>query len=163
MNQLPQRKSTRLKEYDYSLNNYYFITICIEDRKEFLSEIKNEKNVLTKYGEIINQTLNNLSKFYPYELDEFVIMPDHIHAIIILDNKNNSSRKSLSTIVQRFKTFTTKNINKILDEENKFKWQKTFYDRIIRNERELYQIRNYIRSNPLKWELEKDLPENLDL
>ena len=163
MNTLPQRKLNRLKDYDYSLNNYYFITICIEDRKELLSEIKNEKCVLTKYGKIIEKTLHNLPNFYPCELDEFVIMPHHIHAIIILDNKTGSSRKSLSTIIQRFKTFTTMNINKLVGEEYKFRWQKSFYDRIIRNERELYQIRNYIRYNPLKWELEKDLPENLDL
>lgn len=160
MNKLPRRKLNRLIEYDYSLNNYYYVTICIKDRKEFLSEIKNEKSVLTKYGKIIDKTLHELPKFFPCELDEFVIMPDHIHVIIILDNKNGSSRKSLSTIIQRFKTFTTTNINKLLNEENKFRWQKSFYDRIIRNERELYQIRNYIKLNPLKWEIEKNLPGN---
>lgn len=111
----------------------------------------------------MNEIWNNLPKFYPCELDEFIIMPDHIHGIIILDNKGGANNKSLSTIIQRFKTFTAKKINELLDGKNKFHWQKSFYDRIIRNERDLYLIRNYIHLNPMKWELEKDLPENLDL
>ncbi len=159
----PQRKSLRLKEFDYSFNFYYFVTICMEVRRPFLSEIIGDKTILSKYGKIVNEIWNNLPKYHPCEIDEFIIMPDHIHGIIILDNKNNSSRKNLSTIIQRFKTFTTKKINELLDEKNKFHWQKSFYDRIIRNERELYLIRNYIQLNPLNWQLEKNLPENLDL
>jgi len=159
----PQRKKLRLKEFDYSLNFYYFVTICMDDRTEFFSEIRNEQSFLTRYGKIVNEIWNSLPKYHPCEIDEFIIMPDHIHGIIILDNKNNSSRKNLSTIIQRFKTFTTKKINELLDEKNKFHWQKSFYDRIIRNERELYLIRNYIQLNPLNWQLEKNLPENLDL
>jgi REP element-mobilizing transposase RayT len=158
-----QRKNLRLKEFDYSLNFYYFVTICMDERREFFSKITNEKSILTEYGKIVNEIWNNLPKYHPCEIDEFIIMPDHFHGIIILDNKSGASRKSLSTIIQRFKTFTTKKINELLDEEYKFHWQKSFYDRIIRNEVELYKIRKYIQLNPLNWELEKDLPENLDL
>jgi len=162
-NKFPQRKRSRLKEFDYSINFYYFVTICLEERKQFFSEVRNEKSILTEYGKIVNEIWNNLPKYYPCEIDEFIIMPDHFHGIILLDNRSGSNKKSLSTIVLRFKTFTTKKINELLDAKNKFHSQKSFYDRIIRNERELYQIRKYIQLNPLNWELEKDLPENLDL
>ena len=136
----------------------------MENRKEFFSEIINEKSILTEKGRIVEEIWKNLPKYYPCELDEFIIMPDHIHGIVILDNKpGNVQKKSLSTIIQRFKTFTTKKINESLAGSEKFHWQKSFYDRIIRDERELFLIRNYMQLNPLNWELEKDLPENLNL
>lgn len=164
INEFPKRKRMRLKEYDYSNNAYYFITICMKDRKSFLSKIVSDKSILTKYGKIVNEIWNNLPKYYPCEIDEFIIMPEHFHSIIILNNKSSSDiKKSLSSIIQRFKTFSTKKINTLLQNNEKFYWQKSFYDRIIRNERELYEIRKYIRMNPLYWEIEKDLPENLDL
>jgi len=160
----PQRKRLRLKEFDYSNNFYYFVTICIDNREEFFSEINKGKSILTKAGRIVEEIWRNLPKHYPCELDRFIIMPDHIHGILILDNQYvNTQKKSLSTIIQRFKTFTSRKINELLDGSAKFHWQKSFYDRIIRNERELYQIRKYIELNPLNWELEKDLPENLNL
>ncbi|HAB51990.1 MAG: hypothetical protein A2315_08520 [Ignavibacteria bacterium RIFOXYB2_FULL_35_12] len=161
---LTQRKRLRLKEFDYSNSFYYFVTLCMENRKEFFSEIINEKSILTEKGRIVEEIWKNLPKYYPCELDEFIIMPDHIHGIVILDNKpGNVQKKSLSTIIQRFKTFTTKKINESLAGSEKFHWQKSFYDRIIRDERELFLIRNYMQLNPLNWELEKDLPENLNL
>ena len=160
---LPNRKRNRLKEYDYSLNNFYYVTICMQNRKEFFSKIVNEKLVLSQFGKIVTDVLNNLPKYYPCELDEYVVMPDHIHAIIILNNEGDKIRISLSTVIQRFKTFTSKKINELSVDQEKFHWQKSFYDRIIRDEKELYMIRNYIRLNPLKWELDKDRPENLDI
>ena len=162
-NQLPNRKRTRLKEYDYSFNNFYFVTICMKNRREFFSNIINGKSVLTQFGGIVNEVWNNLPKYYPCELDEFIIMPDHVHAVLILNNDSSRKRISLSTIMQRFKTFTSKKINESLADRDKFHWQKSFYDRIIRNDTELFMIRNYIQLNPLRWELEKDLPKNLDL
>jgi len=160
----PQHKRLRLKEFDYSNNNYYFVTICMKVKKPFLSRIVNEKTILTKYGEIVSEIWNNLPKYYPCELDDFIVMPEHLHGILILDNKSKSDKKlTLSGIIQRFKTFSTKKVNESLDEKEKFYWQKSFYERIIRNERELYQIRKYIQLNPLKWEFENDLPDNLEL
>lgn len=69
----------------------------------------------------------------------------------------------LSEIIRGFKTFSSKRINELLDNRKPFHWQKSFYDRIIRNEKELYQIRKYIMQNPIKWEIEKGIPENLDI
>jgi putative transposase len=85
MKDLPKRKRTRLKEYDYSQFGYYFVTICLKDRKEFFSRIDNSSIVLTNFGNVISGILRNLHTFYNVEIDCYVIMPDHIHLIIILD------------------------------------------------------------------------------
>jgi putative transposase len=171
-----KRKRNRLKEYDYSNAGYYFVTICANDRNDYFGKIKNGDCVLNEFGKIVKKILGNIPVLYPYaELDYYVIMPDHIHIIIIIDPSENvsvvTSRdlspmnrlkpkiKSLSEIIGAFKTMSSKELhNKGLKE---FKWQRSFYDRIIRNERELYQIRKYIEQNPLSLEIKKELPDNL--
>jgi len=161
MKDFPKRKSTRLKEYDYSQFGYYFVTICMKNRKDFFAEIVNSKVALTEYGNIVNDVLNTLPNYYNIEIDYYVIMPDHIHLIIIMDKDENKKNYSLSDIIGKFKSFSCKKIREVLEDDEKFEWQKSFYDRIIRNEKELYQIRKYIQENPLRWDIEKDNPENL--
>lgn len=169
MKKLSNRKRTRLIEYDYSQFGFYFITICIKERTELFSKIKNGKVVLTEYGKIIEETLIGLSNFYNIDIDSYIIMPDHIHLIMILDNdtipeKNNSTKiKTVSDVIGKFKSYSTKRIKSELKSTQDFYWQKSFYDRIIRNEKELYQIRKYINENPLKWEIEKKFPINLEM
>lgn len=169
MSKLPKRKNTRLKEFDYSQSRYYFVTICLKDRKEFFSHIKNTDLILTEYGKILDEVWRSLPKYYNVELDYYVIMPDHFHGILILDNtltvKNDIEDKqfSLSEIIGKFKSFSTRKIRERLAKGDKFVWQKSFYDRIIRNESELYNIRKYIKENPLRWDLEKNNPENLEM
>ncbi|MCU0406410.1 MAG: transposase [Ignavibacteriaceae bacterium] len=161
MKDFPKRKSTRLKEYDYSQFGYYFITICMKNRKEFFSKIENSIIVLSKFGKIIDEVLINIPSYYNVEIDCYIIMPDHIHLIIILDKDESKKNYSLSDVMGKFKSFSCKKIRKVLEDDEKFEWQKSFYDRIIRNEKELYQIRKYIKENPLRWEIEKDNPDNL--
>ena len=161
MKDFPKRKSTRLKEFDYSQFGYYFVTICIKERKDFFSKIKNSSIILSKYGNIISEILINMQSYYNVEIDYYVIMPDHIHLIIILDKDESKKNYSLYDVIGKFKSFSSKKIRKVLEVEEKFEWQKSFYDRIIRNEKELYQIRKYIQENPLRWDIEKDNRENL--
>jgi REP element-mobilizing transposase RayT len=169
MIELPKRKHQRLKEFDYSQSSYYFVTICFKQRREFFSKIINSELVLTTYGKILYEVWNNLPKYYSVELDYYVIMSDHFHGIIIIDNIltaiNNESKQlvSLSDIIGKFKSFATRKIRELLSNEIEFEWQKSFYDRIIRNEKELYNIRKYIQENPLRWELERHNPENLEM
>lgn len=156
----PQRKRTRLKEYDYSTNAYYFITICVNHWTSVFGSIHSESMTLNSYGKIIVKHLLSLNeRFKSVEIDYYVIMPNHIHFILILDSEENGT--SISNIIGSFKSLTTVELHKSGLKE--FKWQRSFYDSIIRNESELYNIRNYIDLNPLKWELEKNNPENLDL
>lgn len=177
-NKFPNRKSPRLKSWDYSKPHWYFVTICTLDHINYFGEIKNGKVVLNNLGLYAEECLKSISYHYKnVEVDYFVVMPNHIHAILIINPvgtchgaslQNDNVRKfgkptkgSLSMITNHFKGAVTKWAN--LNGYKNFKWQRSFYDRIIRTEKELYQIRKYIEQNPLAWELEKMLPGNLEL
>ena len=96
-------------------------------------------------------------------------MPDHFHGIVIIDNalnvKNEKGKDpfTLSDIIGKFKSYSSRKIRNLLGNKNKFDWQTSFYDRIIRNDKELYNIRKYIQENPLRWDIEKNNPENLEM
>lgn len=129
MEQYPVRKNLRLKDYNYSSNGYYFITICARDRRVFRDN-----------QEIIRETLYSLPQRYKgVSLDYSVVMDDHLHSILIL----NDSGKTISEVVRQFKAFVT------LKTKRKEIWQKGFYEHVIRNEKALEKIREYIQNNPL--------------
>ena len=158
------RKRNRLKGYDYSSSGYYFITICVNKRQYVFGTIKNEIMILNQYGEIIEKCYLDLINHYPNcLLDEFIIMPNHVHAVIVIRNMNESvgngfkpfpTKHSLSEIIRGFKTFSSRRIHEL--GLHSFKWQKSFYDQIIRTEYSLFKIRQYIRDNPLNWEEDRN-------
>jgi REP element-mobilizing transposase RayT len=157
------RKPLRINQFNYSFAGYYFVTLCVNKRIKCLGQIINSKMILNKYGEIVNKCWTELPDHYSYcKLDEYTIMPDHLHGIILIENPQNNNC-NLSTIIKGFKSFSSKQINLLITRSNKFCWQISFYDRIIRNENELFQIRKYIEENPLKWEIEKGKIENLNI
>ncbi len=168
------RKQLRLKDYDYSQAGYYFVTICVENKKNILCEIVGNDALVvpTSIGEKIINCWNNISLLNEnIETDLFCLMPNHIHGIIIIQNdaediqiekkygfeiSERRGRRSLQGIIKDFKSVTTRYYNKMVDESlRNTLWQKSYYDHIIRNEKELNEIREYIRNNPLKWELDK--------
>jgi len=168
----PHRKKNRLPEYDYSQVGYYFITICTKDRECYFGKIKNGKMNLNEIGKLSRKYWKEIPKHFPFvELDEYVVMPNHIHGIIIIDNDNNvgdnhgcplqnRNMELLPKIISQYKSSVTRQIRKQFDYYI-FAWQKSFYDHIIRNEKSLFKIQNYIIYNPLKWDLEKNNIENL--
>ncbi len=161
-NKYPVRKPTRLKEYDYSNNAYYFITICVNDKSEVFGKVENNSVILNNYGFIIEKNLYDLLKrFKSVEIDYYVIMPNHFHCIFILENESDKRKVSISNIIGALKSITTIELHK--KGLSDFRWQRSFYDRIIRNEKELFNIRRYIEQNPLRWELEKENPQNLEM
>ena len=170
-NKLPNRKRTRLRAYDYSISAYYFVTICTHDKEKMFGKVVGSCIVLNRFGKVVQQCWNDLPNHYSNcELDYSIIMPDHVHGIIIINGRRDESvtrpKKKihgLSEIVRGFKSFSSKRINTLLNNDSKFHWQRSFYDRIIRNEKELFSIRRYIEQNPLRWEIEKELPDNLEL
>ena len=113
--------------------------------------------MLNAYGQIVGQQWTWLQKQYKYvELDEYVIMPNHMHGIVVIDCSvqiNKQKIKSLSELIGAFKTTSSKLIHQV--GLNKFEWQKSFYDHIIRNEISLFNIRKYIKNNPIKWESDR--------
>jgi len=152
------RKPTRLKEYDYSRNGYYYITMCTYNRGELFGNIKNDRVILNKYGKIVEKTWLEIPIHFPaVALDQYIIMPNHIHGIInnpVGDGharpiNKNIKNNNLSIIIGSFKSAVTKKINQLKD--NSFKWQRSFHDYIIRNDKSLNNIRKYIKKNPAIW------------
>ena len=149
-----QRKNMRLKEYDYSQDGYYFVTICTQDRRYLFTE-------LNGIGKMADYWWNELPNHFKNEidLDEYVFMPNHIHGILI--RKNVGADRcvrpiKLGDVIQWFKTMTTNEYIKKIKSENwpKFDkriWQRDYYERIIRDEREYFKIKNYIKINPERW------------
>ena len=155
-----ERKSNRLKEYDYTTEGYYFITICVDDRMKCLGEIREKVMVLNIYGEIVKQQWLWLARQYDYvQLGEFIVMPNHLHGIVG-NGRDRSVResgcpvKSLPGLMGAFKTTSSKMIH--LAGLSEFRWHKSFYDHIIRNENDLCRIRQYIRHNPAQWEQDEE-------
>jgi len=140
---LPKRKNIRLKNYDYTKEGTYFITICIKDRIELLGQIKDLRHMeLSQEGKIVDKSINNLKEVYSnIELDEYVVMPNHIHMIVIIKEKSNVS---ISRIIQQLKWGVTRKIGYSI-------WQKLFYEHIIRNENEYLRIKEYIQNNVINW------------
>jgi len=147
----------RLEHYDYSKSGFYFVTTNIGTKEYLLSSISDSKILFTEFGEIVENAWYDLPNHYSHcLLDKFVIMPNYFHGIIIIENESTKSRvHGLSEIMRAFKSFSSKRINELNVGENKFKWHKSFYDRIIRDEKELLNVRNYIVQNPLKWAINK--------
>lgn len=149
----PTRKRNRLKDYDYSQNGAYFVTICTKDRKEILSSIvvgeglcALPQNRLTHIGEEIDKCIKYVNNNYDNVIiDKYVIMPNHVHLIVILNNTGGRGNPPLPNIVGQLKSYTT----------NKYKnslWQRSYHDHIIRNQKDYQKIWQYIDTNPLKWE-----------
>ena len=153
-----ERKSVRLKNYDYSQAGAYFVTVCTDQRQCFFGVIEDGTMKLNEVGRMIDDAKNNFEqKFSDITFDTFVIMPNHIHAIIFL----KGGGLSLSEFVGRFKSFTAMLFRKTAMEKNRFAgklWQRTFYERVIRNDSELRRVREYVFYNPLKWHLDRNNP-----
>ena len=139
----------------------YFITLSTKDKKDYFGKIEKDKVVLNKRGEIANMNWAGISaKFSDASLDEFIIMPNHIHSIIIFKgiSKKNIMEEKLKQILENFKRCTRLDINAAFPKSKKFEWQKTTEIREIHNEGELFDMRYYIDSNPIRWDMD---PENL--
>jgi putative transposase len=163
-----ERKLNRLHGYDYSQNGAYFITICVRNRDCALGEIIENQMILNVYGRIVEKQWKWLFEQYLYlQADVFVIMPNHIHGILcIVGNgrdrslpKDRSLRiKPIPQLIGAYKTTSSKLIH--LSGNKDFQWQKSYWDRIIRDENELNKIREYIIDNPVRWAFDQDKPDD---
>ena len=175
------RKSIRLKGYDYSREGAYFITICTRNRELYFERYPRLKEITKKQWQ-------KLTGRYSYlMLDEFIIMPNHIHGIIIVGatlavdpqggrktrpyevaQKNRAGARPAPTVGEITGKFKSLCVNDWLMyiKENKIEavgkfWQRNYYEHIIRNEEELSKTREYIQNNPLKWSLDRENPERM--
>ena len=152
------RKLNRLKDYDYAKEGYYFVTVCTQDRKGWFGDVKGGRMMLNEYGEMVNRYWAEIPRHYEnVELDEFVIMPNHVHWIINIVGTEHCSvptkrtkRVSISQFIKSFKDVTIKQMRSRYGVY--FSWQRSFHDHIIRSEGDLTRVREYIIDNPLQWE-----------
>lgn len=190
---MPNRKPNRLPGYDYSTSGAYYVTICLKKDyagKNFFGEIKDRMMILNKKGILTEESWKDIPNHYEgIILDEYCIMPDHIHGIIWIDNDpelvgtghrtvhnensypkrgqynvlslHNKPRKipqeitnknigKLSKIIRSFKITVNKKLRRI--NEPGIPWKRSFFDHIIRDEKGLNMIREYVKLNPSKWE-----------
>ena len=166
-NELPKRKTLRLQSFDYSTPSAYFITVCTHDRKNTLSHIvgaihESPETKLSQYGKIVDGVLNNIPERFMVSIENYVIMPNHIHLIIRItdDEELRAIRESplrgrsiVSKVVGYIKMNSSKEIHSRYGKTNV--WQRGFYDHIIRNQHDYEEIYNYICLNPTRWQADK--------
>ena len=167
------RKPNRLQNYDYSETGYYLVTICAQDKVNYFGEIEQAQMQLSDIGQIATEGIPE--HFHDTALDEFIVMPNHIHGIVIivgnadlrskppycLQQQTDRSKMYLSKIIHGFKSSVTRMVRKRWGNHS-FGWQKSFYDHVIRNDEDLHRVRAYIQNNPLNWELDRDNRANWD-
>lgn len=167
------RRSIRLQGYDYGQARMYFITVCVEGRECLFGEVVQGKMIVNQVGRIVEEEWLKTLALRPYVvLDEFVVMPNHFHAILLIvtAGRGTAGRAptterfgkpvsgSLPTIVRSFKSAAAKHINELRSTPGVSLWQRNYHEHVIRNEDELHRIREYIQTNPLRWELDQENP-----
>jgi REP-associated tyrosine transposase len=183
------RRSVRLKGYDYAQTGAYFVTICAYHRECLFEQVENGVTVSSQYGHLVELCWQVLPRDFPrVELDVFVVMPNHLHGIIILTSRHTAGRGeafarwlqerpqstaanasplqsahgtqpgSLAAIVQNFKSVSTRKINRTRATPGMPVWQGNYHEHIIRDEDELSRIREYIVNNPLQWAVDRENP-----
>ncbi len=162
-NELPKRKRLRMKQFDYSTTGAYFITVCTHNRQNMLSHTvgaihESPEMELTQYGEIVERVLNDLPRHLCAEIDRYVIMPNHIHLIIVIPDSDVlrairesplRGRSVVSKTVGYIKMNASKEIRKHC--ADRIVWQRGFHDHIIRSREDYEKIAAYIHENPMRW------------
>ncbi|MDP3028878.1 MAG: transposase [Deltaproteobacteria bacterium] len=168
--EIHHRHSIRLKDYDYRQAGGCFVTVCTQNRECLFGDVVDGEMRLNEAGRMTIKTWIGLTDRFPFiELDEFVVMPNHMHGIILIvgvrlggPNKGAaSSAPTLGDVMRTFKSIAAININRLLERTGRPLWQRNYYEHIIRNEEDLNRIREYITNNPTRWAEDEDNPENI--
>lgn len=172
MNSTKHRRSIRLKDYDYSQIGAYFVTICANNRECLFGEISQDMMILNEIGKLAHSNWLAIPEHFAHvDLDAFVVMPNHVHGILLFEFENSHQKPSsqpitkqsllvgaksgsLGAVIGSYKASVTKQVNQIFNQQSQQVWQRNYYEHIIRNERELLAVRKYIEDNPLKWQLD---------
>ena len=141
-----------MEHFDYAANGYYFITICTKDKRNVFSNAVGNGFIRSAAGSLVEEHLLNIPNHHPMvRIDKYVIMPNHIHVIIVIENAITDRMNpvpTISTVVGQFKAGVSRALGFPV-------WQKSFYDHIIRNETDYQMIWQYIENNPTKWHLDR--------
>jgi|688.fasta_scaffold202224_1 putative transposase len=148
--EIHHRRSIRLKGYNYTNSGIYFVTICCYQRQHLFGSVNNGEMETNVIGQIVSNLWQKIPHhFLNVELDEFILMPDHLHGIII--TSESTEKSSLANIVQNFKSVSSRKINRINKNYGMSIWQRNYYEKIVRTEQELENLRDYIQNNPANW------------
>jgi len=182
------RRSIRLKSYDYTHMGAYFVTMVTQGRVCLFGGVRDGQMQWSEYGGTVHHQWHELPKHYAHlALDAFVVMPNHVHGIIVLTGGDPAvattavgaglnvraglkpaptvpriGRHGLSEIVRAFKTFSARRINAHRNAPGVPVWQRNYYEHIIRDEESLNRIRQYITDNPLQWSNDVENPERIE-
>lgn len=171
------RRTIRLKDFDYSQSGAYFVTICTKNRQCIFGKIQEGKMQLSASGRVAAAQWQQLPDRFPaLELGEWIVMPNHIHGILVISGRGEASQDnnltspdlfikdasplrpigtapgSVGAIIQVFKSITSRKISAQIEKMKGSVWQRNYYEHVIRNERELMAISDYILTNPRNWE-----------
>lgn len=158
MNPRPRRTNLRLRTFDYHAPGPYFVTICLHQRQPWFGKVENECMVLLPAGEMIADTWVTIARRFHVEPDAFIVMPDHLHGILTLPLRSDStSESSLGEVIGAFKSLSTKLyrdgvVSQGWPRFDRFFWGSNYFEHIIRDDWELDGKRLYIERNPWRWE-----------
>jgi putative transposase len=172
-NQKPQRRSLRLKEFDYSQEGAYFITVCTWNWRCIFGEIMAGEMRLNESGKVVEHEWSETEKVRAQvKLDYYVIMPNHFHGIFFIQNPDRATHRvaptgrkpfgpasgSVGAIMGQFKSKATKRINELWKTSGARVWQRNYYEHVIRDDDDLNRIRQYIIDNPARWQEDENYP-----
>jgi REP element-mobilizing transposase RayT len=161
------RRSLRLHQYDYSSPGYYYVTICAHDKRPLFGRVFDGQMRRDDCGEIAHREwLRSAELRSDIALDAFIVMPNHIHGIILIrggtarhaptvEQFGKPVRDSLATLVRAYKSAVTRGVNEFRSTPGAPVWQRNYYEHVIRDEEELNRIREYILTNPLRWDFDR--------
>lgn len=157
---LPERKTIRLKGYDYSQNGAYFVTLCVKNKHNVFGKIVGDglcavpKTELSDIGVEVEKSILYINTYQYVNVDKYVVMPNHIHLIIsICNEKTGQADIDIFEIMKRLKSFTTRIFGGEL-------WQRSYFDHIIRGQQDYDEIWQYIDENPIRWIMRKTKGRN---
>ena len=166
-NKLPARKSLRLYHFDYNTPGAYFLTFCTQNRKHFLSRIvgaiqESPEPQLTICGKIVDMVMQNIPAHLHVTIDQYVIMPNHVHLIAVITEEDvrreiRESPLQSRTIISKLIGYIKMNASKAIRQHygDVTVWQRGYYDHVIRNQEDYTALAEYIQTNPLRWELDQ--------
>nr|HEV7953398.1 transposase [Candidatus Acidoferrales bacterium] len=179
---LPDRRSIRWRGYDYSSAGIYFVTICAFERREIFGSISSGVLVPSLESRIVSEQWFDLPNHHVgLELDAFVVMPNHVHGLLILNSPKSKAieksangdgevgaglrparrNSSVSAIIRAFKTFSASKMNSQRGTKGQPVWQRNYFERVVRDGKELQKVQAYIGENPARWEFDHENPEAL--
>ena len=166
-----RRRSLRLPGYDYAQTGAYFVTICTRGRVCFLGDVVDGEVRLSEFGRLANSVWLELPRHYPHvRLDAWVVMPNHVHGIVMLKLTDDvvgaglkpaptgRRRHGIPEVVRAFKTYSARCINAARGATGTPFWQRNYYEHVIRDEESLDRIRRYIAENPARWDEDPENP-----